>query len=430
MVKILQSKEQIDKFLKSISKRGRIFYDKVRDSVKNILNDVMINGDDACLKYIKKFDGIELEKNEIRVTKTEIQDAYGLLDEKLIDAIKNAKKNIKKFHEIQVPKPRFIETSSGVEVGQIAVPYEIVGLYIPGGRALYPSTVLMTAIPAKIAGIKRIIMTTPPNNEKKIHPAVLVAANEAGVNEIYKISGVQAIAAMAYGTKIVPKVNKIIGPGNIYVNTAKLLVNQQVAIDVPAGPSEILIIADANSNYKFIASDIISQAEHDPDSFTFLVSNSMDIIQKVYKLITSDLSNYSRKNIIESSLKNNCYLIFTKNIEDMFKISNIIAPEHLELQIKTPDKYLSLIQNAGAIFIGQYAPVPIGDYAAGSNHVLPTGGLAKIYSGLSLYDFFKFIDVVRCSKTGLENLKDIIIPITDIEGFDAHKKTILGRLEP
>ncbi|MHA1229743.1 MAG: histidinol dehydrogenase [Candidatus Helarchaeota archaeon] len=429
MVKILTKEDEIKKLLDQISSRGRLSYQKYKDKIEEIINNVKNNGDSACLIYTEKFDGIKLDLDELLVSESEIQDAYTKLDDKTIESIRRAKRNIEKFHRIQLNGIKSVVTEVGVEVKQIFVPYERVGIYIPGGTANYPSTVLMTAIPAKIAGVNEIIMTTPPNNEKKVSPAVLIAANESGVNKIYRIGGAQAIAALAYGTESIPKVEKIVGPGNIYVNIAKLLVNNDVAIDLPAGPSEILIIADSHANSKFISADIISQAEHDPNTFTFLVSNSKEIIDEVFKLLKTNLKNYKRSEIIAKSLQNNCYLFYTESIESMFQISNIIAPEHLEIHLEDPEKYLPLVKNAGAIFLGPYSPVVVGDYAAGSNHVLPTGGLAKYHSGLSTYSFGKFIDVVFCKKQGLINLKDTIISLTDIEGLEAHKKAMLGRLE-
>ncbi len=429
MVKILTKEDEIKKLLDQISSRGRLSYQKYKDKIEEIINNVKNNGDSACLIYTEKFDGIKLDLDELLVSESEIQDAYTKLDDKTIESIRRAKRNIEKFHRIQLNGIKSVVTEVGVEVKQIFVPYDRVGIYIPGGTANYPSTVLMTAIPAKIAGVNEIIMTTPPNNEKKVSPAVLIAANESGVNKIYRIGGAQAIAALAYGTESIPKVEKIVGPGNIYVNIAKLLVNNDVAIDLPAGPSEILIIADSHANSKFISADIISQAEHDPNTFTFLVSNSKEIIDEVFKLLKTNLKNYKRSEIIAKSLQNNCYLFYTESIESMFQISNIIAPEHLEIHLEDPEKYLPLVKNAGAIFLGPYSPVVVGDYAAGSNHVLPTGGLAKYHSGLSTYSFGKFIDVVFCKKQGLINLKDTIISLTDIEGLEAHKKAMLGRLE-
>ncbi|MHA1310298.1 MAG: histidinol dehydrogenase [Candidatus Helarchaeota archaeon] len=428
MVKILRNDDEIEKFLESISNRGKTFYGNLQDIVKKILDEVKNDGDSACLRYTRKFDNVILEPNELKIKETEIKEAYSKINSNIIQAIRLAKINIEKFHRAHVQNFNFIETSKGVKVGQIIVPFERVGIYIPGGSAPYPSTVLMTAIPAKVAGVKQIIITTPPNKNKEIHPAILVAANECGIKDIFKIGGAQAIAAMAYGTKSINKVNKIVGPGNVYVNIAKILVNQDVAIDLPAGPSEILVIADENSNPKYISDDLLSQAEHDKNAFTFLVSNSMELIQNVNQNITTNLDSYKRKDIIKKSLDKNCYLIYVKNVEQMFRISNQIAPEHLEIHLKDPDKYLPMVQNAGTVFLGEYSPVPVGDYAAGTNHVLPTGGLAKIYSGLSTYDFIKRIQIVECSKEGINNLKDIISPIAEIEGFDAHKKAINGRL--
>ncbi|MBD3229388.1 MAG: histidinol dehydrogenase [Candidatus Lokiarchaeota archaeon] len=429
MVEIIKSKKRLKQFLEDISNRGQFFDDEIEKSVQNILNDVKENGDSACLKYTKQFDRVVLNENEVPVKKSEIEDAYHQIQAKTLKAIRKAKSNIEKFHKAQLKEYFKIETTLGVKVGQLPIPYDSIGIYVPGGRAPYPSTVLMTAVPAKIAGINRIIMTTPPDSNKEIHPAILVAAKESGVDKIYKLGGVQAIAAMAFGTKLIKKVNKIVGPGNKFVNLAKVLVNREVAIDLPAGPSEILIIADKYSNPSFIADDIISQSEHDPDAFSFLISSSDQLLYEVYGKIFDSLKNYKRKNIIEKSLKNNCYLILSKDINQMFEISNTIAPEHLEIHLKDYNRYIPLIKNAGAVFIGEFSPVPIGDYAAGSNHVLPTGGQSRIYSGLSIHDFVKYVNVVECSKKGLKNLKKSVIELADIEGFDAHKKTILGRLE-
>ncbi|TFF86463.1 MAG: histidinol dehydrogenase [Promethearchaeota archaeon] len=429
MIKILKNEKEIASFLETISRRGQYDQEVIEERVRKIIDDVKNNGNKACLNYTEKFDKIKLNKSEILVSNSEIEEAYNNVNKNVLEAIKKAIKNIEKFHKIQIEKIDPIETVEGVAVGQLIVPYDAVGIYIPGGRAPYPSTVLMTAIPAKIAGVNKIIMTTPPNKDKKINPAVLVAAKESKVDKIFKIGGAQAIAALTFGTESIPKVNKIVGPGNIYVNTAKMLLNKDVAIDLPAGPSEILIIADKNSNAQFVADDLLSQAEHDPDTYIFLLTTSNELIERVNNIISNNIESYSRKDIIKSSIKKNCYFIYAEKIEDLFEISNKIAPEHLEIQLMDPIQYKPLIKNAGAVFFGDYSPVPIGDYAAGSNHVLPTGGLAKFYSGLSTRDFVKYIDTVSSTKKGLENLKDIVTTLCDVEGFDGHKRTILRRLE-
>jgi histidinol dehydrogenase len=429
MIKNLKNEKEIASFLEIISKRGQYDQEKIENTVRKIITDVKNNGNKACLNYTEKFDKIKLNESEILVSNLEIEEAYDNIDEKVLEAIKNAIKNIEKFHKIQIKKIDPIETVKGVAVGQLIVPYDTVGIYIPGGRAPYPSTVLMTAIPARIAGVTSIIMTTPPNKDTKINPAVLVAAKESKVDKIFKIGGVQAIAALTFGTESIPKVNKIVGPGNIYVNTAKMLLNKEVAIDLPAGPSEILIIADENSNAQFVADDLLSQAEHDPDTYIFLLTNSNGLIDRVNHIIANNMDSYSRKEIIKSSINKNCYFIYAEKIENLFEISNKIAPEHLEIHLKDPEQYIPLIKNAGAVFFGDYSPVPIGDYAAGSNHVLPTGALAKFYSGLSARDFVKYIATVNSTREGLENLKDIVTTLCDVEGFDGHKRTILRRLE-
>lgn len=402
--------------------------EEIVDDVKKIINEVKLNGDTAIINFSQKFDGVELDESEIQVTFDEIEEAYDKIDQKLLKALRFAKKNLKKFHESQKNEEWIIDVLEGVKAGQIYRPIESVGLYIPGGRAIYPSTVLMAATPAQVAGVKDIIMCSPPQKDKKIAPEILVAAKEFDISKIYKVGGAQAIAAMAYGTETIPKVQKVFGPGNKWVNAAKQLLSNIIAIDAPAGPSEVLIIADDSAEVNFVIVDFLSQLEHDPDNIGIIVSDSAQLIENIKTELNSFLEQSERKEIIKSAL-NNSLVIKAKNIDDCIRISNIIAPEHLELLIKNPKALLKKIKNAGAIFLGKYSPVPLGDYSAGTNHILPTGGNAKKYSGLNIYDFLKIIDVLECNKEGLKILSESVIKIAEFEKFYAHKKSIEERLK-
>ncbi|MHA2430631.1 MAG: histidinol dehydrogenase [Promethearchaeota archaeon] len=401
----------------------------IKEAVITILNEVKMNRDKAIIDFSKKFDAVDLSIQEIQVLEEEIKKAYLYIDETLLEAFRYAKRNLTNFCEFQKRESWFKEIENGVKVGQIFRPIESLGIYIPGGRATYPSTVLMAAVPAHVAGVNKIILCTPPNKNKAISPEVLVAANEVGIKKIYKVGGAQAIAAMAYGTKTIPKVDKIIGPGNKWVNVAKQLLSSVVAIDLPAGPSEILIIADKNANHQIVIADLLSQIEHDPDNVGVIVTDSQELIENVKLNIKKFLKDLSRKEIIEDALENNVFLIKAKNLDDCIRISNTIAPEHLEILTENPEQILKKISNAGAIFIGKYSPVSLGDYSAGTNHILPTGGNAKNYSGLNIYHFLKTIDVLRCTKEGLKILSKSAIRIAEFEGFQAHKKSIEERLK-
>jgi len=423
MIKLLNYTQFKTDFLELIKKRGEIQFEELKSSVQNILDDIKREGDTALLKYEQKFDKIIFTREELRVSQALIEAAYSRINSETLEAIRQTINNVTTFHKAQKRDLWYIETRKGVSVGQIMRPIEKIGIYVPGGKASYPSTVIMTAVPAKIAGVQEIILCTPPKLDGSINPAVLVAANEAGVDKIFRIGGVQAIGAMAYGTETVPAVQKIVGPGNKYVNTAKLLVNSFVGIDLPAGPSEVLIIADETSDSQLIAIDILSQAEHDENTYCFLLTPSITLAKQVQKSITQYLPTQPRKSIIEKAL-NNCYLIQVDNLTQAIELCNEIAPEHLEIHMKDPETVLAQIFNAGAIFLGSYSPVPAGDYAAGSNHVLPTGGTAKIYSGLSLFSFVKLIDVVKCTPEGLKKLTPWIEILAKIEGLDAHIQAI------
>ncbi|MFX0072166.1 MAG: histidinol dehydrogenase [Candidatus Hermodarchaeota archaeon] len=418
------TEENISKFIpRNIGQLEEIQY-----VVLDIINQVKSKGDKALIELTSKYDNLELDESEIQVNNNEIDEAYTNIDEDLLNALRFAKNNLIKFHKAQIKEDWFINIKNGVKAGQIYRPLNSVGLYIPGGRAIYPSTVLMAATPAFVVGVKNIILCSPPQKNKKIAPEILVAAKEFKIDKIYRVGGAQAIAAMAYGTKTISKVQKVIGPGNKWVNTAKQLLSNTIAIDNPAGPSEILIIVDESSDVNLIALDFLSQLEHDPDNLGIILCHSSKIIKEINNHIDLKLQECERIEIIKAALEKSL-IINTENLEDSIRISNIIAPEHLELLIKDPKKILRKINNAGAIFLGPFSPVPLGDYSAGTNHILPTGGNAIKYSGLNVYDFLKIIDVLECDKDGLKILSDSAIKIAEFEGLFAHKKSIEERLK-
>jgi histidinol dehydrogenase len=416
-----------ESFLQNLKNRGAITFEAIKNEVQDILENVKQKGDQALIQYEKKFDKVDISENDIRVTSEEIEDAYKQVSSDILEAIRQIIKNIAVFHEAQKRDLWFIETVKGVSVGQIMRPLERVGVYIPGGKALYPSTVLMTVVPAKIAGVKEVILCTPPRPDGSVHPVILVAAQEVGVDTIYKAGGVQAIGAMAFGTETIQAVNKIVGPGNKYVNAAKLIVSISVGIDLPAGPSEVLILADETSNPNYIAIDLLSQAEHDENTYCILIATSKKLVKAVEQALSKLTAEQPRKLIIEKALKDNGYIVVVENIAEAINLTNEIAPEHLELQIKGAESILPQINNAGAIFIGDNSPVPVGDYAAGSNHVLPTGGSAKIYSGLSIFSFMKLIDVTKCTLEGIKTLAPWIQALAEIEGLEAHNQAVQMR---
>lgn len=401
--------------------------DEIKEDVLDIINEVKSSGDNAIIEFSKKFDNVEMEKSEIKVSKIEMTDAYEKIDEKLLEALRFAKKNLIKFHEAQIREDWAIEIEKGVKAGQVYRPLESVGIYIPGGRAIYPSTVLMAATPAYVAGVKDIILCSPPQKDKKIAAEIIVAAKEFGIDKIFKAGGAQAIAAMTYGTETIPKVQKIVGPGSKWVNVAKQLLSNEIAIDNPAGPSEILIIADENADYEYVILDFISQIEHDPDNVGIIVSNSPELIENVKKNLESFIQSSERKEIIKAALSNSL-VIKANDLDDCIRISNIIAPEHVEILTNNPKEILKRINNAGAIFLGPYSPVPLGDYSAGTNHILPTGGNASKYSGLNVFDFLKIIDVLECDKEGLKKLSNSASTIAEFEGFFAHREAVQLRL--
>ncbi|MBP7100445.1 MAG: histidinol dehydrogenase, partial [Leptotrichiaceae bacterium] len=400
-------------------------YDDVNETVKNILENVKKRGDKALLEYTEKFDKVKLDLLE--VTNDEIEYAYKTIDEELLEVIKYSHDNIKKYHEKQVRNNFIMSEDNGVILGQIINPIEKVGLYVPGGTASYPSTVLMNAIPAKIAGCKEIIMVTPPNIDGSISPSILASAKIAGVDRIFKVGGSQSIAALSYGTESIPKVYKIVGPGNIYVSMAKKMVYGEVSIDMIAGPSEVLIIADNSANYVHVTADLLSQAEHDKLAACILVTTSEELANNVEKELEKQLKELPREEIARASIENQGRIIIVNNIEEAIYVSNFVAPEHLELAVENPFELLPKIKNAGSIFMGHNTPEPLGDYLAGPNHTLPTSGTAKFSSPLSVDDFIKKSSILYYSKEALEKVKDKVIKFAESEGLDAHAKSIYKR---
>lgn len=389
---------------------------EVMPSVTSILNDIKENGDTALLKYTVQFDKAALE--DIEVSHKEIHEAVFSLDKKLLTHLKKAASNIRAFHEAQVTKDWIKEFAPGIRLGQRISPLGSVGAYVPGGRASYPSTALMTVIPAKVAGVRQVIVCTPPNPDGTVNPLTLAAAHIAGADRVFRAGGVQAIAAMAYGTKTIPKVDKIVGPGNVYVTAAKMACG--TAIDFPAGPSEVLIIADESARADFIASDMIAQAEHDPNAVCVLVTPSEDLAKQVMQEIEIQIKNVARAEIIKTSLENAA--ILTGTLDECIDFSNKFAPEHLE--IMTEEDILGRIRHAGSIFVGSYAPVSAGDYASGTNHVLPTAGYARMFSGLNIDHFVTKSSVQIIEKKGLEGMNDTIIELAEAEGLFAHANAV------
>ena len=426
--KIYDLNEAYNYLKDKLANRGRTRSIEVIDKVSKIVNDVRKYGDMAVIGFTKEFDKVELTSQEIKVSQKEIENAYNQVSREFVEAIKTAKANIEKFHTLQLRTLWFTETSKGLFVGQKYSPLKSVGIYVPGGRASYPSTVLMAAVPAKVAGVEEIILCSPPALNGGIDPSILVAANEVGVNKIYKIGGAQAIAAMAYGTETIPRVEKIIGPGNIYVTTAKLIVSSDVRIDLPAGPSEILILADSTANPKFIAHDLIAQAEHDPNASCILLAESTNILNQVSDELNTLIPSSNRREIIEKALESNSLFIQATSLAEALNFINDFAPEHLELLVNDPFKLLPSIKNAGAIFLGEMSPVAVGDLIAGSNHILPTGGYAKTYSGLTVNDFIKSIDLVYATREGLKKISKHLSEIAVYEKLFEHKKSVDARI--
>lgn len=421
--------ETKNNILENLLKRSPNSYGKFEAAVGEILSNVRTNKDAALFKYTKDFDKADINASNIVVTKEEIEEAYTKVDSELVNVIRKALKNIKEYHEKQKQYSWFDSKPDGTILGQKVTALSRVGVYVPGGKAAYPSSVLMNVIPAKVAGVEQIIMCTPPDHEGKVYPTTLVAANEAGVDVIYKAGGAQAIAAMAYGTESVPKVDKICGPGNIYVALAKKAVFGYVSIDSVAGPSEILVIADETANPRYVAADLLSQAEHDEMASAILITTSNELAQKVSDEIDGFLKELSRSEIISKSLDNYGYILLVDNIDDAVDAANEIASEHLEIVTKDPFNIMTKIKNAGAIFLGEYSSEPLGDYFAGPNHVLPTNGTAKFFSALSVDDFIKKSSIISYSRNALEEIHNDIETFATAEHLTAHANSIKVRFE-
>ena len=418
-----QDKEALNAYLLS---RVQEISGDILLSVSSILDDVKKNKDQACKKYTQQFDGIQVE--DFKVSDQEWQAAIEKCDSSFKDAMNNAKKNIEYFHKAQIQSSYRLEKEDGIYLGQRVLPLDVVGIYVPGGRAQYPSSVLMNAIPARVAGVEKIVMVTPPNQQGTIHPNIAYAAKLAGVDEIYKIGGAQAIAALAYGTESIPRVDKIVGPGNIYVAAAKKLVFGQVDIDMIAGPSEILVIADQGANPTFVAADLLSQAEHDPMASSILLSTSQSIIDQVNDELEKQTQQLPKKEIVVESLKNYGTSILCDSIEECIEVSNALAPEHLELMIENPEDVLDQVKHAGSVFMGYYTCESIGDYYGGTNHVLPTSGTARFSSALGVDSFIKKSCFLHYTKEALDKHGQDIITMAQEEDLQAHANAVKVRM--
>ena len=415
--------------LEDLLKRSPNNYGQYEASVKEILDKVKEEKDAAVFAYTAKFDGAELTADTIEVTDAEIEEAYAQVDDTLLTVIRKAKDNIESYHAKQRQNSWFDSKPDGTILGQKITPLHRVGVYVPGGKAVYPSLVLMNVMPAKVAGVDEIIMVTPPGKNGKVNPNTLVAAKEAGVDKIYKVGGAQAIAALAYGTESIPKVDKIVGPGNIYVALAKKAVYGHVSIDSIAGPSEILVVADETANPRYVAADLLSQAEHDELASAILVTTSEKLAHEVSDQVDGFLKELSRAEIISKSLDNYGYILLADTMEDVIDVANEIASEHLEIQTKNPFEVMTKIRNAGAIFIGEYASEPLGDYFAGPNHILPTNGTAKFFSPLSVDDFIKKSSIISYSREALQKVHKDIESFAKAEQLTAHANSIHVRFE-
>ena len=415
--------------LNDLLKRSPNNYSEYEETVNEILSNVKENGDQALFGYTLKFDKFQLTPENIRVTREEIREAYAQMDSELVEVIKRSAANIRAFHEKQLRNSWFDAREDGTILGMKVTPIGRVGVYVPGGKAAYPSSVLMNVIPAKVAGVTDIIMTTPPGADGKMNPGTLVAADIAGVGTIYKAGGAQAIAAMAYGTQSIPKVDKITGPGNIFVALAKKAVYGYVSIDSIAGPSEILVLADETANPRYVAADLLSQAEHDELASAILITTSRELAEQVSEEVDGFVARLSRREIMEKSLENYGYILLAEDMEAAIQAANDIASEHLEILTKNPFDTMTRIKNAGAIFLGEYSSEPLGDYYAGPNHILPTNGTAKFFSPVNVDDFLKKTSIISYSREALQAVHEDIERFAESEGLTAHANSIRVRFE-
>lgn len=423
------TKETTKDILENLLKRSPNQYGSYETPVREILAKIQEEGDGALFAYTKKFDRAEITEQNVRVTEEEIREAYETVDPALVDVIRKSLVNIRSYHEKQKQNSWFTSSEDGTMLGQKVTPLEKVGVYVPGGKAVYPSSVLMNIVPAKVAGVDRIIMTTPPGPDGKVNPSTLVAANEAGADEIYKAGGAQAIGALAYGTQSIPKVDKIVGPGNIFVALAKKAVYGHVSIDSIAGPSEILVLADDSANPRFVAADLLSQAEHDELASAILITTSRELAEKVSCEVDEFVKRLSRKEIIQKSLDQFGYILLAETMDQAVEAANAIASEHMEIVTRNPFEVMMKVRNAGAIFIGEYSSEPLGDYFAGPNHVLPTNGTAKFFSPLSVDDFIKKSSIVYYSREALKKIHKDVEQFAASEQLTAHANSIAVRFE-
>ncbi len=423
------NQETKDSLLENLLKRSPSNYGQYEQTVNEIIADVRARKDQALFEYTSRFDKCELTKETIKVTEEEIEEAYAAISPEFIEVMKKSAHNIRSFHEKQLHSSWIIPKDDGTILGQKILPIAISGVYVPGGKAAYPSSVLMNVLPAKVAGVSRIIMTTPPGADGKVNPGTLVAAHIAGVDEIYKAGGAQAIAAMAFGTESIPRVDKITGPGNIFVALAKKACFGYVSIDSIAGPSEILVLADETANPRYVAADLLSQAEHDEMASAILITTSMELAKKVSEQVAAFTEKLERKEIIQKSLDHYGYILVAENMDQAIETANEIASEHLEILTRDPYEVMTKIKNAGAIFLGEYSSEPLGDYYAGPNHILPTNGTARFFSPLNVDDFMKKTSIISYSRQALEKVHKDIELFAQKEGLTAHANSIKVRFE-
>ncbi|MCK8827944.1 histidinol dehydrogenase [Natroniella acetigena] len=430
MVEVLKTTEEgIEAKLNQILNRSSFDDSEQVSAVQKIWEDVQVRGDEAILEYNARFDGAEMEAEQLKVGSAEIEAAYEEVEDSFLQAIREAIKNVGEFHRKQLRESWMDFKEDGVILGQKFTALERVGIYVPGGRAAYPSSVVMNGVPAKVAGVEEIVMVSPPAKDGSLNPYTLVAAAEVGVDKIYKVGGAQAIAGLSFGTVMIPQVDKIVGPGNIYVTLAKKLAFGYVDIDMLAGPSEVLVLTDETANPRFVAADLLSQAEHDPMASAILVTTSQQLAEQVEQELTKQLKKLSRIEIAGEALQKYGAIIIAQDLAEAIELTNQFAPEHLEVAVDEPFAILGRLKNAGAIFLGEYAAEPVGDYIAGPNHVLPTGGSARFYSPLNVDDFIKKSSIISYSKAGLEKVKDDALEIARVEGLDAHANSIKVRFE-
>jgi histidinol dehydrogenase len=403
--------------------------EQTESNVKTIINRVVKNGDVALIELTEKFDRARLEAKDLRVTSREIKDAYNEVSQEQVAALKFMKNKVSAFEKLALKQAGFKTSREGIRVQSVLRPIESVGCYVPGGQAAYPSTLVMTAVPAKVAGVPRIVVCSPPNAKGTVNPLVLVAADICGVNEVYKVGGAQAVVALAYGTETIKPVRKIVGPGNKYVTTAKILVSKDIAIDMPAGPSEILVLADETANPRLAAFDMISQAEHGTDSVAGLITTSEKLAEEVQGWLAKTATGAERGEIVGKALEKYGFIIICKDVAEAVELANVFAPEHVEVMTRNPEKTAEKITSAGLILVGSYSPVALSDYGSGTNHVLPTGGFGHAFSGLSALDFARRVSVVESSREGLQSVREHVKVMTEAENLPNHYKAVAARFE-